>query len=536
MAQWYYYNENDDKIQVTGGQLKGLAKAGVINPDTIIETEEGKKARAGKVKGLTFLEGTLSAGTGSRIKNMTETLEEQDFEQLREDFAWLQEREQAKAQKVVMPPPPPIKSNPFTSASLNPPTVHVPTINQTVSQSVAEPATMGGKNSLLVTLIGFLIMLTVGGVGWVIIIQDTAPQNEQRAAPPSDAFWLAVREGTIQDVRHFIEGGVDVNVRDQEFGWTPLHFAVGFTNINVARYLIERGANVNAKSNEGMTPLHLVAPVMAVGGKLEYAMLLIENGADISAKNSAGDTPLDIIVKVSSIITDTALNVIHRAALLGNLEAQETLGVLYFQRENYREAMTWLKMVAEQGVVEAYFLTGTCYHELGEGVEAMRWFRRGAELGCDKAQEALAICLRGLWRSTETESHRIEARQWMQRAVAQGNQDAINTLREWEQEDTTRAAQEREAAAREARAAQEREEAALRAQAQAAADRAAGELRRRASSIRVGQDNPNRVRLTLGEPHERGRPGPDTWYRYRAGGTTVTVTFNRSVVASVDVD
>jgi len=87
MAQWYYYNENDDKIQVTGGQLKGLAKAGVINPDTIIETEEGKKARAGKVKGLTFLEGTLSAGTGSRIKNMTETLEEQDFEQLREDFA-----------------------------------------------------------------------------------------------------------------------------------------------------------------------------------------------------------------------------------------------------------------------------------------------------------------------------------------------------------------------------------------------------------------------------------------------------------------
>lgn len=99
--------------------------------------------------------------------------------------------------------------------------------------------------------------------------------------------------------------------------------------------MIERGANVNAKSNEGMTPLHLVAPVMAVGGKLEYAMLLIENGADISAKNSAGDTPLDIIVKVSSIITDTALNVIHRAALLGNLEAQETLGVLYFQRKNY---------------------------------------------------------------------------------------------------------------------------------------------------------------------------------------------------------
>jgi len=54
MATWYYYNEQGDKIAVTGGQLKGLAKAGQITPETVIETEDGKKARAGKVKGLTF--------------------------------------------------------------------------------------------------------------------------------------------------------------------------------------------------------------------------------------------------------------------------------------------------------------------------------------------------------------------------------------------------------------------------------------------------------------------------------------------------
>jgi hypothetical protein len=55
MAKWHYYNESGDKIEVTGGQLKGLAKAGMITPDTIVETEDGKKARAGKVKGLTFI-------------------------------------------------------------------------------------------------------------------------------------------------------------------------------------------------------------------------------------------------------------------------------------------------------------------------------------------------------------------------------------------------------------------------------------------------------------------------------------------------
>ena len=54
MAKWFYYNENGDKIEVTGGQLKGLAKTGAITPETIVETEDGKKARAGKVQGLGF--------------------------------------------------------------------------------------------------------------------------------------------------------------------------------------------------------------------------------------------------------------------------------------------------------------------------------------------------------------------------------------------------------------------------------------------------------------------------------------------------
>jgi hypothetical protein len=56
MSNWFYYNEKGEKISVTGGQLKGLAKAGVITPDTIVETEEGKSAPARKVKGLTFQE------------------------------------------------------------------------------------------------------------------------------------------------------------------------------------------------------------------------------------------------------------------------------------------------------------------------------------------------------------------------------------------------------------------------------------------------------------------------------------------------
>jgi hypothetical protein len=56
MAKWFYYNESGEKIEVTVGQLKGLAKAGTITPGTIIETEEGKSSPARNVKGLTFTE------------------------------------------------------------------------------------------------------------------------------------------------------------------------------------------------------------------------------------------------------------------------------------------------------------------------------------------------------------------------------------------------------------------------------------------------------------------------------------------------
>jgi len=58
MSTWFYYNENGEKINVTGGQLKWLAKNGKIVPETMVESEEGKTIPAAKIKGLTFVETT----------------------------------------------------------------------------------------------------------------------------------------------------------------------------------------------------------------------------------------------------------------------------------------------------------------------------------------------------------------------------------------------------------------------------------------------------------------------------------------------
>ena len=56
MSTWFYYDSSGQKQgPVTGGRLKGLAQAGLITPETMVETEKGKTVPAKKVKGLKFL-------------------------------------------------------------------------------------------------------------------------------------------------------------------------------------------------------------------------------------------------------------------------------------------------------------------------------------------------------------------------------------------------------------------------------------------------------------------------------------------------
>ena len=95
MAVWYYYNEQGDKIEVTGGQLKGLAKAGQITPETIVETEEGKQAPARRVKGLQFAITPTESPTPETTSPTVAPLPE--------------------ASPFSLPPSPSVESNPFSN-------------------------------------------------------------------------------------------------------------------------------------------------------------------------------------------------------------------------------------------------------------------------------------------------------------------------------------------------------------------------------------------------------------------------------------
>jgi ankyrin repeat protein len=87
-------------------------------------------------------------------------------------------------------------------------------------------------------------------------------------------------------------------------------------SIGVARLLIGKGANVNAADHEGLTPLHLAA---FEASRIELAKLLVLSGADVNAKNNEGYTPLDFLVADSFDYEFALFLVAHGARVDENL-------------------------------------------------------------------------------------------------------------------------------------------------------------------------------------------------------------------------
>ncbi len=91
-------------------------------------------------------------------------------------------------------------------------------------------------------------------------------------------MFVGVNSGDINTVKEQLDNGADVNVVN-ETGETALHVV---QSKNIARLLIDHGANANAKDDSKMTPLF--------NKDIEIAGLLLDAGADINAKDKKGNT------------------------------------------------------------------------------------------------------------------------------------------------------------------------------------------------------------------------------------------------------
>ena len=107
--------------------------------------------------------------------------------------------------------------------------------------------------------------------------------------------YFLIGPASIEEVKMLLNNEASLDAKDEE-GDTPLHVAI-LTNqpVEVIRLLLEAKAPLEAEDEDGDTPLHAAIRTSQPGKVIK---LFLEAQAPLNAKNATGDTPLHAAVRV----------------------------------------------------------------------------------------------------------------------------------------------------------------------------------------------------------------------------------------------
>ena len=129
---------------------------------------------------------------------------------------------------------------------------------------------------LLLSLVQLTFCAVQGGQ------EQTAPDKEE----VTKALFAAAEKGDFETVKSLLTKYPGMGDVKRNGGWTLLH--VASDSRELIEFLIQNGADIQARSDGQWTPLHN----QAYKGDLDAVDLLLRHGADIEAKTSFGHTPL----------------------------------------------------------------------------------------------------------------------------------------------------------------------------------------------------------------------------------------------------
>jgi ankyrin repeat protein len=98
------------------------------------------------------------------------------------------------------------------------------------------------------------------------------------------AYW-----GRIEIARILIDAGANMDLQDDN-GETPLHIAARHNTMKFTQFLLDMGANPDIQDKKGWTPLHLAL----WNNRLKIARMLIGAGARTDIQDNEGRLPYEL--------------------------------------------------------------------------------------------------------------------------------------------------------------------------------------------------------------------------------------------------
>jgi ankyrin repeat protein len=154
-----------------------------------------------------------------------------------------------------------------------------------------------------------LLLASANGRLAMIALLLEAGANPNLAAASGEApLMAAARTGNVDVVHALLSRGAEVNYKAPANGQSALMWAISEKHSNVARQLVESGADIQARSTGGYSPLLFAARV----GDLESAKMLVAGGADVNDKTP--DQTSALVVAVVRGHTALAIHLLERGA------------------------------------------------------------------------------------------------------------------------------------------------------------------------------------------------------------------------------
>ncbi len=150
------------------------------------------------------------------------------------------------------------------------------------------------------------------------IVSKMLASNPMRVQSFVKSDWRLISQLVKRDhvdiIRLLLSAGIDLNIREHESKSTALHFAAMYGHTEICALLIEYGKDVYTKDYRGMTPLHEACSETRrnawpkrirnlIEGKSSWyhvAKMLMDAGADVEARTEVGLTPLFIAAWLGS--------------------------------------------------------------------------------------------------------------------------------------------------------------------------------------------------------------------------------------------